>query len=181
MDYKLSNLGESLFLNVPEIKYYDMAVQSPNGRYLASGKNNLLLVVDTDREYPMFVYDIFTKVDTTKIIVTDHPLIAVRDIVSLGTDRQNVVYLLNHRSDVLFRASIDANVHMLAISIDGSLIAIQSLDNKLRLFRVTDMQEISVWKTPGMLATELIIDSKSNEVRMVDHLNLVYSYSFETP
>lgn len=179
MDYQLSTLGDSIFLSIPKYKFMGMVTHSPNKRYYASGINNLLALVDTDNDHLMFIYDIFKRVDTSNIVVSNHPLIVIRDIVSIRPNRQNDIYLLNHRSDILLKVSIDANVYKLVVSDNGKFVAAQTSDNKIRLFSVDDMREIAIWKTPKIVAIELMIDLNFNEVRMLDHQNHVYSYSFK--
>lgn len=177
-DYEISTLGDSLYINIPLHNFQGKAVHSPNGQYLLAGNNHMIALLDTDCDHLMYVYDIFNRVDDSTLVVTDHPFILVRDIVSLGSNRQNDIYLLNHRSDILFKTSVDANVYKLAVSENGKFIAAQTLDDKIRLFSVEDKHEIAVWKTPKKVAIDLSIDLATKEVRMLDSQNHVCSYSF---
>lgn len=178
-DYEISTFGDSIFVNIPLYNFYGKVTSSPDGRYIAAGDRHMLSLIDTARDHLIYVYDIFHRVDNDSILITVHPFIVIRDIVALGSERQNDIYLLNHRSDILFKASLDANVYKLAIAENGEFVAAQTLDNKIRLYSVDSQQEIASWNTPNKVAIDFSIDVTAKEVRMLDYQNHVYSYSFE--
>ena len=180
MDYKLSTLGDSFFLDVPSLNFSGMAIPSPNGRFFAAGRDNLLAVVDMDKKHLLFAYDIFSRIDTSTLVVTDQPLIVVRDIVSLGPDRRNDIYLLNHRSDILFRETINSHIHRLGLSPKGEFLAVQLNDFSICLYDIPNQRLISSWNAPTAFCSGIDIDSKQKVITLIRNAEgHNYRYSFE--
>ena len=179
-EYEITNLDGICYIFVPAFNFNGIATFSPDKRYFIAARNQMIALVDTVREHLVFTNDIFHNVDYSTLVITNHPYILVRDIISNGRNRQNDIYLLNDRSDVLLKVSVNAHIYRLTVSDNGKFVAAQTLDNKIRLFRVDDWREIANWNTPKKVAIDLKIDLTTEEVRMFDHQNNIYSYSFSS-
>jgi hypothetical protein len=178
MDYELSTLGDSIYMNVPMYNFHGTVTHSPNGRYFVSGRNHMLVVIDTEHEQLMYVYDVFHRIEDSSVLVTDHPYIAVIDIVGLGAKKQNDIYILNHRSDILFKVTVHAHVHKIVLSENAEFIAIQLTSNMINLYDVETCEQIATWKTPKVVAITLKIDKDNRSVLMSDYKGYVYTYNF---
>ncbi|HHY74082.1 MAG TPA: tetratricopeptide repeat protein [Bacillus bacterium] len=152
--------NEYYHISLNEYDYRGKAFYSPNKKFIASGNKNRVVFVDVENKTVLFDYDIFKNVDFTSIRVTDHPFILVRDIISIGDNLTNDFYILNKRSDIVFRSNVNAHIYCMGISSDGKYACIQTCNECEIIVYDIELQKIfHKWiPTINGLTSEINVD-----------------------